>query len=225
MRKETIMNEAILSNVYEELKHGYVSERLKAIYLDIYLAVKEVPAEILSSKMTSKESSGVNRFQLELDKEARRVTVKAMQDMGIPDERIALLWAQIRRRAGVPDVRLCSNDNYSQTYSEIYSEITGAADHSKEKAAISDKTWPPMVKWIRHVLMKTGIVTLHDEKPTAPRKPLTDAAMRQVNEQFMAYVKDICNRQCRLNEQAFFDWLDQLYRVTLEACNSEINFS
>lgn len=241
------MNEAIIRDAFEELKYGYAKERLASLYEDIYQEVCDVSAETLANKITSEESKRVNSFYLQLDKEARRVAMKKMKEMGIQDERIPLIWTRIRRSIPSPEVRLCNQEDYSDNARNDERRSGSSVAQSKDVrqketphplgkwiviAGVAVeiiawifipayKTWSPVVKGIGIILAAAGAAIIYKENHTGPRITLTDAALHRVKEQSKSYIKEICVKQFELNHRVFCDWLGQICEAVIKECKVE----
>lgn len=232
------MNDKKIAQAYDDLVSNYVIPQMNDIYQGIYKEVRDASPDILANKITSLESKGINSFCTKLDEQVEQVAMEVMQDIGIPDVRIPMIWVKVRNSVKAPHAQLCNQKNYSMpspkpsnaTVSQPSAPRVGkyilgigaAVEVVSWLFLPSGNIWVPIVKGIGVLLIGVGAYQIVQESKAVPRITLTEEAIRATKAESAKAIQQICKQQCNLNTNIFVQWVNDISNQLVIECAKQI---
>ena len=209
-------------------KKEKVKEEISKIYKKIAEDLQNSSLDILTKKITIEEISKVNHYIQNLEQEIRSEAYEKMKQVGVPENCKNIIWVKVRKRVGVPEMKLCHEDEISVTNKEellrekrgnregLIIAIAGVCIEILGFLFIS-----AIGKWIV-VVEGIGLIAIAGGTYKTYKDVLKTKSEIAINPEKQVTVTDICKKQRELNAKIICDWLDCICKTLLDEIKKEM---
>lgn len=232
------MNESMIRRAFLE-KRQEIPKDVKALYKEIAEVTKSKPVERVTKEITIAEASKLNAYCQSLEQSIRKIVCEEMVNAGVPDNKVNIIWARAKRKAGTASIQLCREEkqiNRQQDGCEQAGE-TERQQNGKGSGpiilasgvAVEIAGWlfvpglgkaAALVKGVGLVIMAAGAYKTYEESKEKPRIRVSVEASRQEYGETGQVIDSICDNQCRLNTSILCEWLSTVCDAVLEECGN-----